>query len=165
MEQAAAGTCSCSPRDPERGLGGKAPIAASSRILSVSPSQSSAFLASPRLWTQMGSRAASTAGWSPISVPTIVRGERGGACARAQRGDLLAAPRPEPRPAGAPPIHTLQVDTCPAAAHSSHCWEVPLTTNPNTSSCRTRLGLFLSPRAQACLERDRAALTPLGKAH
>ena len=62
-----------------------------------------------------------------------------------------------------PSTHSLQAHTCPAAAHNFHCWEVPRTSNPNTSSCRTSFGLSLSARVQACLQQDRAVPTPAGQ--
>ena len=129
-----------------------------------SPSQRSAFLESPRLPMQTGFPSRLACRLEPNSSATCSReNDEEGGLQGSGRSKLLAASRPEPGPAGSTSTHAVQADTCPAAAHNFHCWEVPRTSNPNTSSCRTSFGLSLSARAQACLEQDRAVPTPAGR--
>lgn len=131
------------------------------RHLPVSlPRQRSAFLASPRLPMQMGFPAALPRGWSPISVPASWYRSMGAMC-RCTVEQSPCSPASKAQPSRVSPhTHTPWVTLALRQPHNFHGWERPLTSNPNTSTCKTSLGLFLFLRGPGLLRMGQSSAHP-----
>ena len=137
------------PPGSQQGGGWGAPsVATLSASLAVSHRSAPLSWQAPGCQCRWGFLAASPAGWSLISGPRVRERRMNRKVCRGHAGVSSLQAHVQSWHLQGPPLHTLQVDTCPAAACSFHCREVPLASNPNTSSCRTRFGLSLSARVQ-----------------